>query len=125
MARPGYIQARNHMWQLEERLKQLEENWAGELRRTPLDPDNYYRKTREAAIAVVRADYEAAKEAFAAFERPKIEHKSRTYYPVRLAVQLSISEELYQAIQSQVDTGRPLAEICREALTAYLLPVAR
>lgn len=124
MARPGYIEARNRLWSAQDRLRQMETNWEAEMARVPLPPDHFYRREREAAIAQVRAEVEEARSEFAAFDRGKVVRTKRVYYDEHLVIHLGVSRELGDAIKRQLDGGRTLADITREALTEYLLTTA-
>jgi len=119
MARLGYVEARL-------RFEQAERALESSLRIKAQSPDLFVDKpdpwkTRELENLLARQlEYDTAKVAFDVFA-PAARQK-RVYYPRKFWIHMGTSKELGDAIEKQTEAGVSLADLTRDALTAYLLP---
>lgn len=123
MARPGYIEARDRKYHAKESLEEAERNLAevdkpGFLGPMPCPPSliESHRADRQKLLDKYRAEYHAAEQAFAAFERKP---KGRQFYDEHLQISLSVSEELGRAIREARKNGTSLADLTRQALMEH------
>lgn len=125
MARPGFIEARDALRAAERSLKSALAELAA------LQDSDRPQQLKDALIANhmvylnrYRAELDAAKTAFAAFDRKKKGPKFVRRFPRNYLVNVSLTKELGDLLEEENGKGRPLSDIVRCALTEYLKPKA-
>jgi hypothetical protein len=129
MARPGYVTARNALYDAEQSVAgaeadlaalEAEEITAGWSQGTFEENKAARRANTMKYLEQYRTQLAQAQRAMEPFEPAK--PVKRTYYDFRIQIHLSIDKELADAIAAKRAEGFALAEIVRTALVAHLLP---